>query len=108
MERNDFQTAVSRAKANHGAEWHLMSQAARADAIYSELRELDRKIVLQTIIRRPPWMMANQWRAYPDIGPPEVITGTSVSSRLSVPNLIRPQGASAERTSLFCCRPLWL
>ena len=47
MERNDFQTAVSRAEAKHGAEWHLMSQVAPADAIYTELRELDRKIVLQ-------------------------------------------------------------
>jgi hypothetical protein len=52
MERNDFQTAVSRAEARYRAEWHLMSQTARADAIYSELRELDRKAVSED--RHPP------------------------------------------------------
>jgi hypothetical protein len=43
METNDLQTAVSRAEAKFGDEWYLLSPAERSDAIYTELRELDRK-----------------------------------------------------------------
>lgn len=43
MEKNDFRTAATRAEAKHGAEWQHMSTQARTEAIYRELRELDRK-----------------------------------------------------------------
>jgi hypothetical protein len=47
MEKNDFQTAVARAEAKYGAAWESMSPAARSDAIYRELSELDRQTVIQ-------------------------------------------------------------
>jgi hypothetical protein len=42
MEKNEFQTAVARAEAKFGAEWQNMAPKERTDAIYLELRELDR------------------------------------------------------------------
>jgi hypothetical protein len=51
MEKNEFQIAVARAEAKYGAEWQNMAPRARTDAIYLELRELDRKAVER--LRRP-------------------------------------------------------
>ena len=48
---NDLQTAVRRAEAKHGSDWQNISQKARTDAIYRELRELDR----QVLERRHGW-----------------------------------------------------
>jgi hypothetical protein len=45
MDKNDLQTAVSRAEAKHGSDWQTMSQKERTEAIYRELRELDRLIL---------------------------------------------------------------
>jgi hypothetical protein len=47
MEKNDLHTAMNRAEAKYGPEWPRMSQKEQVDAIYSELRELDRKAVVQ-------------------------------------------------------------
>ena len=52
MEKNDLQTAMNRAEAKYGPEWPRMSQREQVDAIYGELRELDRKAVVQH--RHPP------------------------------------------------------
>ena len=41
MGKNDFQTAVARAKTKYGTQWLLMSPKAQTVAIYEELRELD-------------------------------------------------------------------
>ena len=51
MEKNEFQTAVARAEAKYGAEWRDMAPRARTDAIYLELRELDREAAER--LRRP-------------------------------------------------------
>jgi hypothetical protein len=44
MEKNEFHAAVARAEAKYGAEWQNLSPRARTDAIYHELRELDREV----------------------------------------------------------------
>jgi len=51
MEKNEFQTAVARAEAKFGAEWQIMAPKERTDAIYLELRELDREAAER--LRRP-------------------------------------------------------
>jgi len=51
MEKNAFQTAVARAEAKYGAGGQGMAPRARTDAIYLELRELDREAAER--LRRP-------------------------------------------------------
>jgi hypothetical protein len=45
VDNNDLQTAMSRAEAKYGPQWQRMSQKEQVDAIYNELRELDREAV---------------------------------------------------------------
>jgi hypothetical protein len=47
MEKNDLQTAMNRAAAKYGPEWSRMNQKEQVDAIYYQLRELDREVVAQ-------------------------------------------------------------
>lgn len=45
MKKNDFQTAAARAEARYSpADWGALSSKERSDAIYRELRALDKPV----------------------------------------------------------------